>query len=205
MSHRDGGLQGARTRRLIRHALIELVEEKGFGDATVGDIAKRALINRATFYRYYQDKYALVEEIFQEVISELPAELGPAGRISVQNRIAGWEQLFDHVGRHHRLYAALLGRRGDPWFAARLRERCVALARDRLRNVHGDIALDAGRDMPPGELELVLAVNLTMGAITWWLEHDRPLPARQMAEAVVRFATQGYFGALGLDVLPSTL
>ncbi len=114
----------------------------------------------------------------------------------------GWEQLFDHVGRHHRLYAALLGRRGDPWFTARLRERCVALARDRLHSVHGKIAPDAGRDMPPEELELVFAANLALGAITWWLEHDRPLPARQMAEAVVRFATQGYFGALGLDVLP---
>ncbi|NUW45147.1 TetR/AcrR family transcriptional regulator [Nonomuraea rhodomycinica] len=202
MSHRDGGLQGARTRRLIRDALIELVEERGFGDVTVGSVAKRALINRATFYRYYQDKYALVEEIFQEVISELPAELSPAGRISVQDRIVGWELLFDHVDRHHRLYAALLGRRGDPWFAARLRERCVDLARDRLRNVHGDIAPQAGGGMPAGELELVFAANLTLGAITWWLEHDRPLSARQMAEAVVRFATRGYFGALGLDVLP---
>nr|WP_055504766.1 TetR family transcriptional regulator [Nonomuraea pusilla] len=214
MSHGEGGLQRARTRRLIRHALIELVEEKGFGDVTVRDIAERALINRATFYRYYQDKYALVEEIFQEVISELPAELGPAGRISVQDRIVGWEQLFDHVDRHHRLYAALLGRRGDPWFVARLRERCVELARDRLRDVHAGTAPhrqagdgragpgDAGRGMPSGELELVLAADLTLGAITWWLEHDRCLPARQMAEAVVRFAARGYFGALGLDVVP---
>ncbi|GAA2587750.1 TetR family transcriptional regulator [Actinomadura fulvescens] len=196
MSHREGGLQRARTRRLIRQAFIELVEEKGFGDVTVGDIAGRALINRATFYRYYQDKYALVEEIFQDVISELPSGLGPAGRLSVQDRIAGWAQLFDHVDRHHRLYAALLGRRGDPWFAARLRERCVELARDRLHGVRDDISADAG------QLELVLAAGLTLGAITWWLEHDRPLPARQMAEAVVRFATQGYFGALGLDVFP---
>ncbi|OPG11593.1 hypothetical protein B1L11_19350 [Microbispora sp. GKU 823] len=54
---------------------------------------------------------------------------------------------------------------------------------------------------PAGELELVFAADLTLGAITWWLEHDRSLPAREMAEAVVRFATQGYFGALGLDVL----
>ncbi|HEX2316398.1 MAG TPA: TetR family transcriptional regulator [Thermomonospora sp.] len=195
MSHRGGGLQGARTCRLIRQALTELVEEKGFGEVTVGDIARRALINRATFYRYYQDKYALVEEIFQEVIADLPADLGPAGRIPVHDRTAGWEQLFEHVDRHHRLYAALLGRRGDPWFTARLRERCVDLARDRLRDVRDDAA-------SPGDLEPVLAAGLTLGAITWWLEHDRPVSPRRMAEAVVRFATQGYFGALGLDVLP---
>ncbi len=135
----------------------------------------------------------VVEEIFQDLVSEVPAGLGPAGRMSLRDRIAGWEQLFDHVDRHHRLYAALLGRRGDPWFTARLRERCVELARDRLRDVQAGTA---------GELELVFAANLTLGAITWWLEHDRSLPAREMAEAVVRFATRGYFGALGLDVLP---
>ncbi|MEO3803143.1 TetR-like C-terminal domain-containing protein [Nonomuraea sp. B1E8] len=118
------------------------------------------------------------------------------------DRIAGWERLFDHVDRHHRLYAALLGRRGDPSFSARLREHCVELARDRLRNVRDHNASDTGQEMPPGELELVFAANLTLTAIIWWLEQHRPLPARQMAEAVVRFATQGYFGALSLDVLP---
>ncbi|MEW9555539.1 TetR family transcriptional regulator [Nonomuraea sp. NPDC050783] len=202
MSHQGRGLQGARTRTLIRQALVELAEEKHFAEVAVGDIARRAMINRATFYRYYQDKYALVEEIFQEVVSGLPAGLDPAGRIPVQDRISGWERLFDHVDRHHRLYAALLGRRGDPSFAARLRERCVELARARLRDVRDRDASGTGHETPMEELELVLAANLTLGAITWWLEHHRPLPARQMAEAVVRFATRGYFGALDLDVLP---
>lgn len=200
MSHRRGGLQGERTRALIRRALIELVEEKGFAEVTVARIAERAMVNRATFYRYYRDKYALVEEIFQDVIAELSVEVGPAGRVSAGERIAGWERLFEHVGGHHRLYAALLGRRGDPWFAARLRERCVELARDRLRTVHDD---DAGRDAASDDLQLVLAADLVLGAITWWLEHRRPRSPREMAEAVVRFTTQGYFGALGIGTAPT--
>ncbi|MFI7440159.1 TetR/AcrR family transcriptional regulator [Nonomuraea indica] len=202
MSHQPGGLQAARTRRLIRQALIELVEAKGFAETTVGDIARSAMINRATFYRYYQDKYALVEEIVEEVIGELPAGLGPGGHVPVPERLAGWEQLFEHVGRHHRLYAALLGRRGDPWFIARLRERCVDLARDRLRAVRDRDAPGTGQGGTAEDLVLVLAANLILGAITWWLEHDRPLPARRMAETIVQFAAQGYFGALSIDVLP---
>ncbi|MBD0421729.1 TetR/AcrR family transcriptional regulator [Streptomyces sp. TRM S81-3] len=197
MSHRKGGLQGERTCKLIRRALIELVEEKGFAEVTVGEIAARAPVNRATFYRYYRDKYALVEEIFQDVVSELSAGLGPTGQVATRERIVGWERLFEHVGRHHRLYAALLGRRGDPWFAARLRERCVELARDRLRTVQ-DAIPGAGRDAESDDLQLVLAANMILGAITWWLEHHRPRSAHDMAEAVVRFATQGYFDALGI-------
>ncbi|GHO49828.1 TetR family transcriptional regulator [Ktedonospora formicarum] len=42
-----------------------------FGAITVGDIVKRAMINRATFYRHYQDKYYLVVKIFEEAANHL--------------------------------------------------------------------------------------------------------------------------------------
>lgn len=49
-----------RTHHFLQEAMIELITEKGFEAITVGEIAERAMINRATFYRHYQDKYDLV-------------------------------------------------------------------------------------------------------------------------------------------------
>jgi GAF domain-containing protein len=45
-----------RTHKLLQEALLELAAERGFDAVTVGDIARRASVNRATFYRHYQDK-----------------------------------------------------------------------------------------------------------------------------------------------------
>src|SRR6516162_8640216 len=61
MSHEEQtDLRIRRTHHFLQEAMIELITEKGFEAITVGDIAERAMINRATFYRHYQDKYAKV-------------------------------------------------------------------------------------------------------------------------------------------------
>ena len=50
-----------RTRELLQGAFAELVREKSFDALTVGDIAARATLNRATFYAHFADKYALLD------------------------------------------------------------------------------------------------------------------------------------------------
>lgn len=52
-----------RMRQLICDTMISLLEEKEFSKITVQDILNRAEIQRATFYRYYKDKYEVVEVI----------------------------------------------------------------------------------------------------------------------------------------------
>jgi AcrR family transcriptional regulator len=51
---------------LLQEALIELAAERGFDAIAVGDIARRAGVNRATFYRHYQDKYDLAVVLREE-------------------------------------------------------------------------------------------------------------------------------------------
>lgn len=56
-----------RTKKAIRHAFAELFAEKPFYEISVSDIARRADINRKTFYSYYTGVYRLVEEIEDEI------------------------------------------------------------------------------------------------------------------------------------------
>src|SRR4051794_30571083 len=72
-------LRVRRTRMMIEKAFSELLLEKGFQAITVQDIADRAMVNRATFYDHYMDKYVLFEHgmrtWFQQTLaSKLPAE-----------------------------------------------------------------------------------------------------------------------------------
>lgn len=58
-----------RSRRLIRQAFLELLEEKELDKITVVDIVSRADITRSTFYVHYPDIYGIIEEIQNEIIS----------------------------------------------------------------------------------------------------------------------------------------
>lgn len=60
-----------RSRKLIRHALIELMREKSLEKITVTDIIKYADINRGTFYAHYQDIRAVIDQIENEIIDKM--------------------------------------------------------------------------------------------------------------------------------------
>lgn len=63
-----------RTRNLIFNAYLELLQEKGFPNLTVQEVAERAGINRVTFYSHFADKYALLDfsirELFRQEIEK---------------------------------------------------------------------------------------------------------------------------------------
>lgn len=59
---------------MIRSALAELIDEKGFNNISVTDLTQRADINRGTFYLHYVDKYDLLERIENEIIQEIEEE-----------------------------------------------------------------------------------------------------------------------------------
>ena len=80
MSQQVQNVRLKRTQKLLREALIELIEERGFDALTIGELTERAMVSRAAFYRNYQDKYALVEQIFDEAMSDLFAAVGDLGR-----------------------------------------------------------------------------------------------------------------------------
>lgn len=61
-------LRVIKTRKNIRVSFIRLLDEKSFSAITVQDILDEALINRTTFYRHYDSKYALVEELDGEIM-----------------------------------------------------------------------------------------------------------------------------------------
>jgi AcrR family transcriptional regulator len=161
-----------RTRKLLREALVELIEEKGFDRITVGEMTSRAMVSRAAFYRNYRDKYQLVEQIFDEAMAELLGTMGGEARPSGER----WVGFFEHITAYHRLYGALLGHRGSPWFANRMRAALAVMTTEHLPD----------RD-PDGLVPNVLSAMFVQ-TITWWLEHDRPIPPHQVAAESARLA-----------------
>ncbi len=59
-----------KTKKGIKAAFHELLKKDSFEHITVTDICNESTTSRITFYNYYEDKYALVEEIFDEYVQE---------------------------------------------------------------------------------------------------------------------------------------
>lgn len=69
-AHRAGwDRRAAYTRRAIHSAFYELLEATPFAKISVADICRCADVNRATFYRHYEDKYQLVDELIDEALA----------------------------------------------------------------------------------------------------------------------------------------
>jgi AcrR family transcriptional regulator len=200
MSHEEPtDLRIRRTHKFLQEAMIELITEKGFDAITVGDIAERAMINRATFYRHYQDKYDLVARIFEETANHLVENMKPLYKdpdhMDKQNPPEIWIQLFEHVAEHTRLYRAMLGKNGSPWFADRMREHIIKHMLE-----GGRLWKEPGQQIDPAmpqELPFIQLSHVLIGTIVWWLESEKSYTPGQMATWFHRFAFYGYLSARG--------
>jgi AcrR family transcriptional regulator len=65
-----------RTRQLLQQALSTLLEEKQFDRISIGEIAARATLSRATFYDHYCDKHSLLECMVAGRFKDLVAQRG---------------------------------------------------------------------------------------------------------------------------------
>ena len=60
-----------RTKKLLKQALAQLMDEKDFKDITVKDITERADLNRGTFYLHYTDTYDILNKIEDEILKNI--------------------------------------------------------------------------------------------------------------------------------------
>ena len=148
-----------------------------WGDAAAG---------RAAFYRNYQDKYDLVEQIFEEAMSAL---LGAVGELGREHPAESWVQFFEHIAQYDRLYRALLGSKGSPWFVRKMRARLSDLVKEWGRLPHGPDASSRAVHTFSDEFVPDLVSAMFVEAITWWLEQGRPSPPREIATRVALMAS----------------
>lgn len=123
------------TKRLMKDALLELLEVKPLEKITVTDVCAAADVNRSSFYAHYQDIHALLRELEDEVLEHIPVPEGPIGADSAFP--AALELYFDHVQQNARLFRALILRREDARFDRRLVDAVMARNRPCSRSTPG--------------------------------------------------------------------
>ena len=179
-----------RTQGLLQDALLALIEEKGYAAVTVQDILDRANLGRSTFYLHYRDKDDLLVSEFEhlkEMFESFDAE-GAAGRRSPgPGGFAPSLAFFRHAGQQHRLYKALVGKKGGEAVQEYLRQYISDLVDSHLRRR----APDDKKLTVPREVLVHYVVSSFLGLLTWWLDHEMPYTAEQINDLFMQLTAPG--------------
>jgi AcrR family transcriptional regulator len=178
---RTEDLRVRRTRKLLMQALIELTIEKGFSAITVQDIADRAMVNRATFYRHYLDKHDLLDKYMNEVYELTAAQeelsLEQTQEAASGKAPVGMVRMLEHVQRHADFYRVMLGAKGDPAFVQRIQQYSEL----RLHSLLPDSSAQVMSKSPPVDLCINYLSHAGVGALAWWLKEGQSYPPEQVA------------------------
>ena len=174
-----------RTRKLLQEALLDAASEKGFAHVTVRDITERAMVNRATFYRHYEDKYDLLRQYLEELSGMIDSDSqGEASSaeddrdISVDSPPAGLVNLYRHIQANRKFYRIMLGNQGDPAFCA---QHFRGFIERGLLRILSSQAPQSDPNRPPVDLIVSYLLSAGIGAMIWWLEEEQPCSPEQMA------------------------
>jgi len=75
-----------RTRRDLAASMCSLLRQKSFSQITVQQVAEEAIINRATFYAHFEDKFSLLQYMVQDSFQKaLDSKISSCNGFSAEN------------------------------------------------------------------------------------------------------------------------
>lgn len=111
------------TQKVLKEALLQLLEQKPVNRITVKEVCERAGLNRATFYTHYADCFDLLESIEQDLLQDFEASLRFADSFDMNKLIASIYQMID---RNEAICRVLIFEKRD----AALLHRMIELAHE---------------------------------------------------------------------------
>jgi AcrR family transcriptional regulator len=155
----------------LHTAVITLVQARPFDRITVDDIVEHAGIGRSTFYRHFETKEALIDEIATTEIERLVDLTFPL--LNAIDSRACCMALASYVNDHRTLWSVLL----TGGASAIMRDTFVRLA-----SARAPTSLNGFEPTLPVELGVVAGVGATIEILAWWLRQPDPVPVERMAE-----------------------
>lgn len=180
----------ARSKRALRTALIELMEERGLDGLSVNDLCARADLNRGTFYNHFHDKDDLLTTLEDEIIADLERIQEQMKGLTVMDLVRYRTRkqplpflvdLFDYLREQGDFLHAVTGPGGDIRFAPRLRDSVCA-------NLIQSILHERYRENPTPFVEYYVAFFATayLGVIEHWIETGMKESSEEMALIAMR-------------------
>lgn len=177
-----------RTRQLLLQAFIALLEEKhNIHSISVQDIAERAMVNRATFYAHFEDKYALLESWMRAKFHRaLESQLPASSALQMNTLRALILGVFDFLATF-RSYLKPADKQFEPLFEVALQKELYEVLLNWLNQVPSSVsALQEARETTA----LVISWAI-FGPAVQWSRGEQARSAEEMAHSVLTIVVAG--------------
>ncbi|UFT99884.1 TetR/AcrR family transcriptional regulator [Radiobacillus kanasensis] len=125
-----------KSKSALRDALILLMENSSFEKITITEIVQHANLNRGTFYRHYQTKEELLEDMIDDVMNDLiHSYRSPylnTDKFFVQELTSPKIKIFEHVYSYSKFYSAIVSSNAIPGFQQKICDTLKQLSRQDL-------------------------------------------------------------------------
>lgn len=186
-----------KTRKFLKEALIDLIEDKGFEAITVGNLAEKAEINRVTFYQHYHDKYDLLEQTIETMLKDLIITVAPHKREELlvthkdeTNNV--YLQLFQFVFDHQSFFKTMLGQNGTTLFQNRMTISIQEFVADTL----AQLAPNEKNAKVPREIVVHYVAAASIGLIKYWVQNGMTYSPNYMAKQLTFLERNGPINAV---------
>ena len=194
-------LRVKRTNKYIIEAFIRLVEEKGFEQVTVQNIADEAMINRATFYAHYKDKQDLYEKIFDLAVESFTAILDfedfvQGNRIKIRKIEAAMTELFLHIQNNRSFYLTIM----DASAIEIIRKKLGLILTERYQEIFSTLRITEGDIEVPLDFIIDYMTSIFVGPLHWWLTAETTMTPDHLAKLVIKLVANGHLTVLGIEI-----
>lgn len=176
----QGDLRVRRTHKLLWEALMAELAMRPFEEITVKDICERAMVHRTTFYKHYEDKYALLAQGMRQMYDTLVAEAphAPPSTFSRDEPPPYFVRLFEHVAEHRQFYTLMLCGEGNGHFQKLVKDYIA----DVVENKAGIVTTATHQSVANRTMRVQFLAGGVLSLVTWWLANNMPLTPYQMAQ-----------------------
>lgn len=169
-----------KTKRNLKDALIYFLKEKSIHQVKVKELTEKAEINRGTFYFHYSDIYELLDELEDDVFTELEKmfdqydenlskEINPASLLDV---------LFFSLSEKRDIIYILLGPNGSRSFSSRIDGWVDYHSRNILQSAFPEVEPEYHR------LVSAFLIRGVIGTFKTWYETGQNQTHHELAEII---------------------
>lgn len=163
-------------------ALLSLMQTKEFKKITVTDIVKTANLNRGTFYKHYEYKEDLLDEIVDDVIADLISSYREPYKdtetFELKTLTSSAIKIFEHVSHKKEFYSLMVKSNALSGLQSKL---CDVLKEITLRDLKG-VQFNPKINR---ELQASFYVHAMLGMITEWINHGFEYDSNYMSEQLL--------------------
>src|SRR5699024_703785 len=175
-----------RTKKALNTSLLTLMDRQHFSKITIQDLADEAIINRATFYLHYYDKYDLLETCIQDNMNYIMLKhIEPIQHIrdgilytDVFEKII--TEMLKSVEINESFFLIMFQSDCDK----QMKDFLVTLGNEKIvPQIEG--IFKKGLSERYKDITLQLIVSTVLGIISWWLTSEEKEEPEEIAQLIV--------------------